>query len=50
MWDMLISPYKDQLEGTSMNGWSKHMGSSRKTIEYIFGILKSFKKTSDHVA
>ena len=40
LWDTLIPPYKDQLEGSSMMEWSKHLESSRKDIECVFGILK----------
>ena len=40
LWDTLIPPYKDQIEGTSMMEWSKHVESSRKDIECVFGILK----------
>ena len=39
-WPTLIPPYKDQLEGSSMMEWSKHLESSRKDIECVFGILK----------
>ena len=39
-WQTLIPPYKDQLEGSSMMEWSKHLESSRKDIECVFGILK----------
>ena len=40
LWETLIPPYKDQLEGTSMMEWSKHNESSRKDIECVFGINK----------
>ena len=40
LWDTLIPPYKDQLEGTTMMEWSKHVESSRKDIECVFGIIK----------
>ena len=40
LWDTLIPPYKDQLEGSIMMKWYKHLESSRKDIEYVFGILK----------
>ena len=40
LWDTLIPPYKDQLEGSCMMEWSKHVESSRKDIECVFGILK----------
>ena len=39
-WDILIAPYKNQLEGSGMKKWSAHIESARKDIECVFGILK----------
>mmetsp|Transcript_14316 Transcript_14316/g.16648 ORF Transcript_14316/g.16648 Transcript_14316/m.16648 type:complete len:323 (+) Transcript_14316:290-1258(+) len=39
-WDILIPPYKNQMEGSDMMEWSKQVESTRKDIECVFGILK----------
>lgn len=39
-WNVLMPPYKHQIEGTDEARWSKHVESLRKDVECTFGILK----------
>jgi hypothetical protein len=39
-WNILMPPYKHQIEGTAEANWSHHIESIRKDVECTFGILK----------